>query len=148
MLSLLFEDTFKKHNSDLKMNIDKILKKPNRASEFDAYQQLQAHANYITSPMNRAISTGNWNLKRFRMERAGVTHVLSRLSYISALGMMTRISSQFEKTRKVSGPRALQPSQFGMCKFYPGLLNLHILMYLQCAHPILQKVKLVVSSKI
>jgi DNA-directed RNA polymerase III subunit RPC2 len=28
--------------------------------------------------------------------------------------MMTRISSQFEKTRKVSGPRALQPSQFGM----------------------------------
>jgi len=147
MLSLLFEDTFKKHNSDLKMNIDKILKKPNRASEFDAYQQLQAHANYITSPMNRAISTGNWNLKRFRMERAGVTHVLSRLSYISALGMMTRISSQFEKTRKVSGPRALQPSQFGMCKFDPGRLNLYILMYLQYAHLILQKVRLVGLSK-
>lgn len=28
--------------------------------------------------------------------------------------MMTRISSQFEKTRKVSGPRSLQPSQWGM----------------------------------
>ena len=28
--------------------------------------------------------------------------------------MMTRISSQFEKTRKVSGPRALQASQWGM----------------------------------
>jgi DNA-directed RNA polymerase III subunit RPC2 len=27
---------------------------------------------------------------------------------------MTRITSQFEKTRKVSGPRALQPSQWGM----------------------------------
>ncbi|KZF20669.1 beta and beta-prime subunits of DNA dependent RNA-polymerase [Xylona heveae TC161] len=114
LLSLLFEDLFKKFNHDLKMNIDKVLKKPNRTQEFDAFEHMQVHGNYITQGMNRAISTGNWNLKRFKMERAGVTHVLSRLSYISALGMMTRISSQFEKTRKVSGPRALQPSQFGM----------------------------------
>ena len=28
--------------------------------------------------------------------------------------MVTRINSQFEKTRKVSGPRSLQPSQWGM----------------------------------
>ncbi len=75
---------------------------------------MQFQGDHITTGFVRAISTGNWSLKRFRMERAGVTHVLSRLSFISALGMMTRISSQFEKTRKVSGPRALQPSQWGM----------------------------------
>lgn len=114
LISLLFEDLFKKFNSDFKASIDKVLKKPNRAMEYDALLSINVHSNNITSGLNRAISTGNWSLKRFKMERAGVTHVLSRLSYISALGMMTRISSQFEKSRKVSGPRALQPSQFGM----------------------------------
>lgn len=114
LLSLLFEDLFKKFNHDLKTNIDKILKKSNRTTEFDAIKQFQLHGDGITQGFVRAISTGNWSLKRFKMERAGITHVLSRLSFISALGMMTRISSQFEKTRKVSGPRALQPSQWGM----------------------------------
>ena len=113
MLSLLFEDLFKKFNQSIKAQVDRVLRKTARA-EFDAYNIIQQIANHITQGMNRALSTGNWDLKRFRMKRAGVTHVLSRLSYISALGMMTRITSQFEKTRKVSGPRALQPSQFGM----------------------------------
>jgi len=114
MLSLLFEDHFKRFNHDFKLSIDKVLKKQNRAQEFDAWAHFNVHKNHITMGIERAIATGNWSLKRFKMDRAGVTHVLSRLSYIAALGMMTRISSQFEKTRKVSGPRALQPSQFGM----------------------------------
>ncbi|OXV11421.1 hypothetical protein Egran_00819 [Elaphomyces granulatus] len=114
LLALLFEDLFKKFCFDIMMNVDKVLNKRVRAEAFDAWSVISMHSNHITQGMNRAISTGNWSLKRFRMERAGVTHVLSRLSYIAALGMMTRISSQFEKTRKVSGPRALQPSQFGM----------------------------------
>ncbi|KAF9234585.1 beta and beta-prime subunits of DNA dependent RNA-polymerase [Melanogaster broomeanus] len=114
LLALLFEDLFKTFNANLKSAIDKVLKKPSRTNEFDAFNTMQFQGDHITSGFVRAISTGNWTLKRFKMERAGVTHVLSRLSFISALGMMTRISSQFEKTRKVSGPRALQPSQWGM----------------------------------
>ncbi|WPH04030.1 DNA-directed RNA polymerase III subunit RPC2 [Acrodontium crateriforme] len=114
MLALLFEDLFKDFCRMVKMSMDKILKKPNPTQEFDPVRIIEQLESRITTGMERAISTGNWTLKRFRMDRAGVTHVLSRLSYISALGMMTRISSQFEKTRKVSGPRALQPSQFGM----------------------------------
>ena len=114
MLSLLFEDLFKEFSKMIKTNMDKTLKKPNPTKEFDPEDYIRQAEHRITTGMERAISTGNWTLKRFRMDRAGVTHVLSRLSYISALGMMTRISSQFEKTRKVSGPRALQPSQFGM----------------------------------
>jgi DNA-directed RNA polymerase III subunit RPC2 len=114
LLSLLFEDLFKRFTVEVKMSIDKFLKKNNRAVPLDAVHMISNHANTIGIGINRAIQTGNWSVKRFNMNRAGVTHVLSRLSYIAALGMMTRISSQFEKTRKVSGPRALQPSQWGM----------------------------------
>ncbi|KAJ9625484.1 uncharacterized protein PV06_01771 [Exophiala oligosperma] len=114
LLSLLFEDLFKNFNYSIKMAIDKSLRKPNKTQVTDPCDTMMGQAGHITQGMNRAIATGNWNLKRFRMDRAGVTHLLSRLSFIASLGMMTRISSQFEKTRKVSGPRALQPSSFGM----------------------------------
>lgn len=112
LMSLLFEDLFKRFNSDLKRQVDMILSKPNRASGFDIVKFMRGDT--ITQGFVHALATGSWVLKRFRMDRAGVTQVLSRLSYISALGMMTRVSSQFEKTRKVSGPRSLQPSQWGM----------------------------------
>ncbi|XP_019643949.1 PREDICTED: DNA-directed RNA polymerase III subunit RPC2-like [Branchiostoma belcheri] len=111
LLALLFEDLFKKFNAELKKIADQTIPKP-RAAQFDIVKHMRQ--DQITNGLVNAISTGNWTVKRFKMDRAGVTQVLSRLSFISALGMMTRISSQFEKTRKVSGPRSLQPSQWGM----------------------------------
>ncbi|OMJ79016.1 hypothetical protein SteCoe_21047 [Stentor coeruleus] len=114
LIGLLFEDLFKRFNSDLKKYIDKIFSKP-RNSKSEPFNVMRAiRTDTITLGLNNAISTGNWSLKRFKMERAGVTEVLSRLSFMSALGMMTRVNSQFEKTRKISGPRSLQPSQYGM----------------------------------
>ncbi|ELT94631.1 hypothetical protein CAPTEDRAFT_178602 [Capitella teleta] len=111
LLSLLFEDLFKKFNSELKRIADMTIPKP-RAAQFDIVKHMRQ--DQITNGLTHAISSGNWSIKRFKMDRQGVTQVLSRLSFISALGHMTRITSQFEKTRKVSGPRSLQPSQWGM----------------------------------
>ncbi|XP_078485714.1 DNA-directed RNA polymerase III subunit RPC2 isoform X2 [Ciona intestinalis] len=111
LISLLFEDLFKRFNSELKKIADLTIPKP-RAAQFDVVRHMRQ--DLITTSLVIAISSGNWIVKRFKMERKGVTQVLTRLSYISALGMMTRIASQFEKTRKVSGPRSLQPSQWGM----------------------------------
>jgi DNA-directed RNA polymerase III subunit RPC2 len=114
LVGLLFEDLFKRFNSDLKKYIDKVFSKPKstKTEPFDVVRAIRTDT--ITQGLVNAISTGNWSLKRFKMERAGVTEVLSRLSYMATLGMMTRVNSQFEKTRKISGPRSLQPSQYGM----------------------------------
>lgn len=114
LLSILFEDTFLRFNGELKKSIDKVLSKSQRAQEFDALTFLNLQVNLISNSFIRAISTGNWTVKRFRMERAGITQVLSRLSYISMVGMMTKVQSQFEKTRKISGPRSLHTSFWGM----------------------------------
>ena len=111
LLALMFEDLFKRFNWGLKQIADKNIPKI-KAAVFDVVKHMRQ--DQITNGLAFAISTGNWTIKRFKMERHGVTQVLSRLSYISALGMMTRVNSQFEKTRKVSGPRSLQPSQWGM----------------------------------
>lgn len=112
LLSLLFEDLFKKMNFDLQRQADLSLAKQNQSSGFDVATWIRKDT--ITNGLIHALSTGNWIIKRFNMNRPGVTQVLNRLSFIAALGMMTRINSQFEKTRKVSGPRSLQPSQWGM----------------------------------
>uniref|UniRef100_A0A915DKC2 DNA-directed RNA polymerase n=1 Tax=Ditylenchus dipsaci TaxID=166011 RepID=A0A915DKC2_9BILA len=112
LLSLLFEDLFKRFNMELKRTADINLVKTHAGGPFDIVKHMREDT--ITNGLINALSTGNWTIKRFKMERHGVTQVLSRLSYISALGMMTRINSTFEKTRKVSGPRSLQPSQWGI----------------------------------
>ncbi|KAL7066634.1 DNA-directed RNA polymerase, beta subunit family protein [Cryptosporidium serpentis] len=128
LISILFEDLFKRFASLTKKQIDQTLvryfqtkdnsskvasgKEDTNLNYPDCFRNLPT--DIITRGMQTALSTGNWSIKRFRMERSGMTQVLSRYSYIAALGIMTRVDSQFEKARKVSGPRALQPSQWGI----------------------------------
>lgn len=111
LLAIMFEDLFKRFNWELKQIANKIIPKI-KAGPFDMVKHMRH--NLITNGLAFAISSGNWTIKRFKMDRHGITQVLSRLSYISSLGMMTRVQSQVEKTRKISGPRALHGSHWGM----------------------------------
>lgn len=92
-MALLFEDLFKKLNYDLKKQFDKILPKLKKAGKQNYDLTKEIPITTITNGFVNALSTGNWSLKRFKMERAGITQILNRLSYIAALGMMTRITS-------------------------------------------------------
>ena len=53
------------------LQADNTLSKANRASQFDAAKNL--HVEMISQGMESAISSGNWTIRRFRMERKGVT---------------------------------------------------------------------------
>jgi DNA-directed RNA polymerase III subunit RPC2 len=124
LIGLLFEDLFKNFNQDIKSKTDKVLTRylQHKANASATSRRIEPYPdafavvadNIITHGMQRAISSGNWNIKRFRIDRTGVSQVLSRFSFIAALGAMTRVKSQFEKSRKLAGPRALQPSEWGM----------------------------------
>lgn len=76
LMSLLFEDLFKRLCSDLKRQADAILAKANRATQFDIVKYIRTDT--ITYGLESAISSGNWTIKRFRMERKGMTQVGAR----------------------------------------------------------------------
>lgn len=117
MLSLIFEDLFKRFNFEVKKDLDKYLMKQKNLNEFREKQEniikMLCQTNIITTGLTHAISSGNWSIKRFKLERKGVTQVMSRLNYYGTLGMLTRMESHVEKSRKISGPRSLQCSHWG-----------------------------------
>ena len=75
LLSLLFEDLFKRLNWELKAIADKNIPKV-KAAQFDVVKHIRQDT--ITQGLEMAISSGNWTIKRFRMERQGVTQVLQQ----------------------------------------------------------------------
>jgi DNA-directed RNA polymerase beta subunit len=71
----------------------------------------------IESGLRYALSTGNWGVKSigsFQNIRQGVAQVLNRMSYLSTLSHLRRISTPMEKNGKLVQPRKLENTQYGM----------------------------------
>mmetsp|Transcript_23486 Transcript_23486/g.47869 ORF Transcript_23486/g.47869 Transcript_23486/m.47869 type:complete len:865 (+) Transcript_23486:709-3303(+) len=110
LISLLFEDLFSKARKEMEKKLDWVNSKSIKRS-FDPFSALRG--DIITNGLEFAFSTGNWSIKKFKMEKSGVSQILSRLSFSSTLSMINKVVSQCEKTRKATGPRSLQASQWG-----------------------------------
>lgn len=75
LISLLFEDLFKMYNAKVKESVNKSLQKTARVNAFDVVPVMQQFHDIITNGCVNAIKSGNWQLKRFHIDRKGVAEV-------------------------------------------------------------------------
>jgi len=68
--------------------------------------------NFIENILKSSLATGNWGLKN-TINRQGVSQVLNRLTFMSTLSHLRRISTPIDSSGKLIGPRKLQNTQWG-----------------------------------
>ena len=69
----------------------------------------------ITDGMRFALATGNWVKNSFGVVvKTGVSQTLQRLTFISSLSHLRRVNNPLEKTGKITKPRQLHNTHWGM----------------------------------
>ena len=69
-------------------------------------------SSYIENVLKSALATGNWGMKN-NINKQGVSQVLNRLTFMSTLSHLRRISTPVDNTGKLIAPRKLQNTQWG-----------------------------------
>ena len=69
-------------------------------------------SSYIENILKSSLSTGNWGMKN-NINKQGVSQVLNRLTFMSTLSHLRRISTPVDSTGKLIAPRKLQSTQWG-----------------------------------
>ena len=69
-------------------------------------------SNYIESILKGALATGNWGIKN-NSNKQGVSQVLNRLTFMSTLSHLRRISTPIDNSGKLIPPRKLHNTQWG-----------------------------------
>jgi DNA-directed RNA polymerase II subunit RPB2 len=69
--------------------------------------------NTIENGFKRALATGDFGIKNSTSNKVGVAQVLNRLTYISSLSHLRRISTPIDKSGKLVPPRKLHPTSWG-----------------------------------
>jgi DNA-directed RNA polymerase II subunit RPB2 len=69
-------------------------------------------SNFIETILKGAMATGNWGLKN-NINRQGVSQVLNRLTYMSTISHLRRVSTPIDASGKLIPPRKLHNSSWG-----------------------------------
>ena len=119
-LNNLFRNYFNKLVKDMEKQIIKEINNGSWRSTED-YMNIINHTNIykivksttIENGFKRALSTGDFGIKHSNSNKVGVAQVLNRLTYVSSLSHLRRISTPTDKSGKLIPPRKLHNTSWG-----------------------------------
>jgi DNA-directed RNA polymerase II subunit RPB2 len=120
LLNNLFRNYFNKLVKDMEKQIIKEINTGSWRSK-DDYENIINLTNIykivksttIENGLKRALATGDFGLKHTNSNKVGVAQVLNRLTYVSSLSHLRRISTPIDKSGKLIPPRKLHSTSFG-----------------------------------
>ena len=112
LLSGIFRQLFRRFAQKVETNLkDQI--KYSKSGSIDLEKSFDK--NIITSGMKYSLATGNWGQnKAGQVQKTGVAQVLQRLTFMSYLSHLRRLNTPLEKTGKITKPRQLHNTHWGM----------------------------------
>lgn len=114
LMSTLFNHLLIKLCNDIRGYCQKMLPKLKKGITDQKIRDNFSKLNSITDGFQYALATGNWNTTFVdRQQRHGVAQALQRLTYISTISQLRRVSSSVEKDQKLSKPRFLHGTHWG-----------------------------------
>jgi DNA-directed RNA polymerase II subunit RPB2 len=119
-LNNLFRNYFNKLVKDMEKQIIKEINNGSWRSSEDYLNIINLTNIYkivksttIENGFKRALATGDFGIKHTNSNKVGVAQVLNRLTYISSLSHLRRISTPTDKSGKLIPPRKLHNSSWG-----------------------------------
>jgi DNA-directed RNA polymerase II subunit RPB2 len=119
-LNNLFRNYFNKLVKDMEKQVIKEINNGSWRST-DDYENIINQTNIykivksttIENGFKRALSTGDFGIKHTNSNKVGVAQVLNRLTYVSSLSHLRRISTPTDKSGKLIPPRKLHNTTWG-----------------------------------
>ena len=112
LLSGIFRQLFRRFTKKAETNLKEQIKhnKSGKITLESAFDK-----NIITGGMKYALATGNWGQNKVgQVQKTGVAQVIQRLTFMSSLSHLRRVNTPLEKTGKITKPRQLHNTHWGM----------------------------------
>lgn len=120
LINNLFRNYFNKVVKDMEKQVIREINTGSWKST-DDYGNIINHTNIykiiksatIENGIKKALATGDFGIKQVNSNKVGVAQVLNRLTFISSLSHLRRVSTPIEKSGKMVPPRQLNGTSWG-----------------------------------